>query len=166
MKLRPLLIASIVGIVAQITCGTVIGVVSYFPVRDAATTGTLFEPLVPFSMFALLLGILGLIIDLIAGWLTGRWGGSARDGAISGALTQLVSGLVNGLVAVIVLYIALQQTLPDSDSTVRGLSESYNGFLLLGAGAIGVVGWLIGVGAGGVVGMIGGRVGARVRPKE
>jgi len=166
MKLRPILFSLLIGVVVQVGLGSLINGLAYFPLHDAASTGTLFEPLVPLVMFALLMGVLSLIIDLIVGWLTGRWGGSARAGALVGALTQLTGGFINGIVALIVLYLVLQQALPDPTSTVRGLTESYNGTLLLIAGVGGAMGWLISSIVGAIVGGIGGRVGVNVRPKE
>jgi hypothetical protein len=165
MKLRPLIFATLIGTVAQVVGGSVINAVSYVPFHQSTDTGGLFEPLIPFVMFGLLLGVAGLIIDLMAGWLAGRWGGSVRDSVITGGLTQLVGGFVNGLVAVVVFYIAGQQTLPGPDSTVQGLAESYVGLLLLIAIGINVVGWLVGVLGGAIVSGIGGRVGVNVRPK-
>jgi len=165
MKLRPLIFSSLIGTLTQVGLGTVINVISYFPIRTAAATGTFGEPWVPFGLFALQLGILGLMVDVVSGWLTGRWGGSAREGAIAGGLTQLIGGLLNGSVALIVLYVALQQTAATLGATVQGLGESYSASLLLVAGIGGGIGWLIGVGAGAMVGSVGGRVGARVRPR-
>lgn len=145
---RAFLIAVGLGVAAHLVLGTLVNLVSIYPLYNQAATGTLGDPLPLHAIILTVAGVLALPIDFFVAFRYSKSsfdeGSALMGGAGVSLLAHAIGGFINGLVAFVILSIIYQILQSRLGASTAGLGESYYGLLSIMAAVGLLIGWIVG----------------------